>query len=149
MTTLRLHMPQWQGGNLTEYHLGSRLLSWLRPPAGGPDETVPIPPPDRGDLEIEDGIVAKSALLEQPRAARAAIEKHQPDRILTIGGDCLVDLAPIAFLNKRMAVIWACFGSMRIRTCKRQPSGRVPMLTFLGCCSVKATRTSCARWTNR
>ncbi|MDP9813949.1 arginase family enzyme [Rhizobium tibeticum] len=33
-----------------------------------------------------------------------------PDRILTIGGNCLVDLAPIAYLNKRyngrLGVLW-------------------------------------------
>lgn len=109
-TTLRLHMPQWQGGNLAEYHLGSRLLSWLLPRGDGPQETVPVPLPADGRLEIEDGILAKSALLAQARAARAAIERHRPDRILTIGGDCLVDLAPIAYLNKRygggIGVLW-------------------------------------------
>lgn len=110
LTTLRLHMPQWQGGNLVEYHLSSRMLSWLLPPADGPEETVSIALPDDGPLPIKDGILAKSALLQQARDARAAIEKHQPDRVLTIGGDCLVDLAPIAYLNKRyggdMGVLW-------------------------------------------
>jgi len=108
---LRLHMPQWQGGNLAEYHLGSRLLSWLLPAAQGPEEIVPVPLPDgEAVLELQDGIVAKRPLLEQARAARAAIEKHQPDKVLTIGGDCLVDLAPIAYLNKRyvgeLGVLW-------------------------------------------
>ena len=111
MSTLRLHMPQWQGGNLTEYHLSSQLLSWLLPPTQGPNETVPVPEPyDLAALKIEDGILAKGALLEQARAARTAIEKHQPDRVLTIGADCLVDLAPIAYLNKRhggtVGVLW-------------------------------------------
>lgn len=109
MTTLRLHMPQWQGGNLPEYHLSSRLLSWLLPPGNGPDETVPVPEPGTV-LAGEDGIVAKRALLDQARLARAAIEKHRPDRVLTIGGDCLVDLAPIAYLNARyggdVGVLW-------------------------------------------
>ena len=39
--------------------------------------------------------------VRQAREARQAIEKHQPARILTLGGDSLVDLAPIAYLNKR------------------------------------------------
>ncbi|MEZ2128927.1 MULTISPECIES: arginase family protein [unclassified Sinorhizobium] len=109
-TTLRLHMPQWQGGNLAEYHLSSQLLSWLLPRSDGPEETIPVPPPGDGTLSTEDGIIAKSALLEQARAARSAIERHQPDRVLTIGGDCLVDLAPVAYLNKRyggsLGVLW-------------------------------------------
>lgn len=109
--TLRLHMPQWQGGNLGEYHLSSQMLSWLLPPSDGPEETVPIPQPNSiNSLRTEDGILAKAALLEQARAARQALEKHQPERVLTIGGDCLVDLAPIAYLNKRyggrVGVLW-------------------------------------------
>ena len=109
--TLRLHMPQWQGGNLKEYHLSSQLLSWLLPASQGPEETAHVPVPDDNPaLDIEDGIPAKSTLLKQARAARAAIEKHQPERVVTIGGDCLVDLAPIAYLNKRysgkVGVLW-------------------------------------------
>jgi arginase len=110
-TTLRLHMPQWQGGNVAAYHLGARLLSWLLPPGDGPEETVPVPRPE-GDVPLtaEDGILDKRRLLAQARAARAAIERHWPDRVLTIGGDCLVDLAPIAYLDRRygasLGVLW-------------------------------------------
>lgn len=106
--TLRLHMPQWQGGNVDAYHLGSQMLSWLLPKSQGPEEVVPIPTPD-GPLTMTDGMLAKPALIAQARDARAAIERHQPDRILTIGGDCLVDLAPIAWLNQRhegIGVLW-------------------------------------------
>jgi arginase len=76
----------------------------------GPEETIDVPSPGEAELPLEDGIVAKSALLQQARSARSAIEKHAPDRIFTIGGDCLVDLAPIAYLNKRyggdVGVLW-------------------------------------------
>src|SRR5215213_6208232 len=37
-TTLRLNLPQWQGGNLHDYRFGSELLTWLAPPANGPVE---------------------------------------------------------------------------------------------------------------
>jgi arginase len=43
-------------------------------------------------------------VLQQARAAREAIERHDPDRIVTLGGDCLVDLAPFAYLNRRAEV---------------------------------------------
>jgi arginase len=110
-TTLRLTMPQWQGGNRHEYHFGSELLAWLAPPADGPVETVPVPEPRPGEtLEVEDGILGRRALLRQARAAREAIERHRPDRIVTLGGDCLVDLAPMAYLNARhggnLGVLW-------------------------------------------
>jgi hypothetical protein len=51
-------------------------------------------------LQLEDGIVGRSALLTQLRAAQD-IARHQPDRIVVLGGDCLVDLAPFAYLNER------------------------------------------------
>lgn len=109
--TLRLNLPRWQGGNRPDYHIGSELLAWLAPPAHGPVETVPVPEPLPGEtLAEEDGIVARAALLRQARAARQAIERHRPDRIVTLGGDCLVDLAPMAYLNTRyggeLGMLW-------------------------------------------
>ena len=109
--TLRLHMPQWQGGNIHDYHFGSRLLAFLAPPPDGPVETVPVPEPEPGEtLEIEHGILGRAALIRQARAAREAIKKHRPDRIVTLGGDCLIDLAPMAYLNTRyggrLGVLW-------------------------------------------
>jgi len=110
-TTLRLIMPQWQGGNVHDYYFGSQLLAWLAPSTNGPVETVPVPEPQPGEtLEVENGILARTALLQQARAARQAIEKHYPDRIVTLGGDCLIDLAPMAYLNTRyegnLGVLW-------------------------------------------
>ena len=132
--TLRLHMPQWQGGNLSDYHLSSQLLSWLLPPSGGPEETVPVPSPGAaGSLRTEDGIVAKTALLEQARSARRAIEKHWPDRVLTIGGDCLVDLAPIVYLNKRydrLGVLWID-AHPDVQSTKETPHAHAQVLAML------------------
>jgi arginase len=110
-TTLRLNMPQWQGGNRHDYYFGSELLAWLAPPANGPVETVLVPEPKPGEtLDVENGILGRKALVRQARAARAAIERHRPDRIVTLGGDCLVDLAPMAYLNTRyeenLGVLW-------------------------------------------
>src|SRR5262245_8658973 len=109
--TLRLNMPQWQGGNLPAYHFGAELLAWLAPAPDGPVETVPVPEPSAGEtLDVENGMRARSVVVRQAREARRRIEKHQPARILTLGGDCLVDLAPIAYLSKRygstLGVLW-------------------------------------------
>jgi arginase len=110
-STLRLNMAQWQGGNQPEYHFGGQLLAWLAPAAEGPVETVPVPEPEPGEtLSLEKGIMGRSALVRQARQARQVIEKHRPARIATLGGDCLVDLAPIAYLNARyegkLGVLW-------------------------------------------
>ncbi|CAM2188077.1 Arginase [Paraburkholderia sacchari] len=109
--TLRLNIPQWQGGNLHEYHFGSQLLSWLAPPAKGPVETIDVPAPRPGERQqVENGVLGRAAVVSQLKAASEAIKRHQPDRIVTLGGDCLVDLAPIAYLNKRyggnLGVLW-------------------------------------------
>ena len=75
-TTLRLNMPQWQGGNRQDYFLGAGLLAWLALPADGPVETVFVPEPRPGEsLRIENGIVARKAVLGQARAARAGESK--------------------------------------------------------------------------
>lgn len=108
--TLRLNMPQWQGGDEPAYRFGSELLRWLAPPHDGPEETVAVPEPDGSAAPVEHGIKWRDALLAQARAARDAIERHAPDRIVTLGGDCLVDLAPIAWLSRRygegLGVLW-------------------------------------------
>ena len=108
--TLRLLFPQWQGGNNPAYHFGSQLLDWLAPEATGPVEHVAIPVPDADGLRAENGIVARTALLEQADSARRMIDSHRPDRLVVLGGDCLVDLAPFAYLNERydgeLAILW-------------------------------------------
>lgn len=104
-------MPLWQGGTRTEYHFGAQLLAWLAPAAEGPVETVPIPEPEPGEtLGLENGMTGRSVVLRHLREARQAIERHRPARIVTLGGDCLVDLAPIAYLNAhyqgKLGVLW-------------------------------------------
>ncbi|WP_115717860.1 arginase family protein [Gallaecimonas mangrovi] len=108
--TLRLVFPQWQGGNNELYHLGAQLLAWLAPEHDGPTEEVPVPKPDGVALACEEGLIARHQLLAQAANARALIDKHNPQSIVVLGGDCLVDLAPFAYLNERyqddLAVLW-------------------------------------------
>src|SRR6516162_5840966 len=54
-TTMRLNMPQWQGGNDHGYHFGSQLLAWLAPAAQGAVETVPVPEPKPGETLAQPG----------------------------------------------------------------------------------------------
>lgn len=108
--TLRLLFPQWQGGNNPPYHFGAQLLAWLAPDPRGPVAEVPVAVPGTDPLPLEGGIRGRSALLQQMRSARAIIDEHAPDRLVVLGGDCLVDLAPFAYLNERyagdLAVLW-------------------------------------------
>jgi len=109
--TLRLLMPQWQGGTGPDYSFGAKLLAWLAPPdENAKTVEVPVEPYDHKGLQVENGMNARSALLRQLRSATKIIEAYQPDRIITFGGDCLVSQAPISYLNEkycgRLGVLW-------------------------------------------
>lgn len=109
--TLRLLMPQWQGGgNNPLYPLGARLMSWLAPNDGSAVVEVPVAPYDGKDPGVEDGIFARSALMKQLKAARRIIDAYEPDRLIVFGGDCSSAQAPLAYLNERyggeLGLLW-------------------------------------------
>lgn len=109
-STLRLLFPQWQGGNNPPYFLGAHLLNWLAPVSNDLFEEVPVAKPS-SNFQTKDHIYGKEILLEQAKSAKDILEKHNPDRIVVLGGDCSVDLVPFSFLNQKydddVAVIWA------------------------------------------
>jgi arginase len=109
--TLRLIMPQWQGGTLPTYYLGSQLLGWLAPPSSGPVVTVDVDPPHSEEkLPLEKGIVARTALLKQADAAGKILRDQKCDKVVVLGGDCLVSLAPFAYLSEiyenDLSILW-------------------------------------------
>lgn len=108
--TLRLIFPQWQGGNNAPYYFGAELLAWLAPDHSGPTAQVPVELPSETAPLEEFGIVGRAALLAQLSSARSLLDQHDADRLVILGGDCLVDLAPFAYLNERyegdLAVLW-------------------------------------------
>lgn len=109
--TLRLLMPQWQGGNNgVSYPIGARLLAWLAPGSNAPLVEVPVEPYDGTTPATESGVVGRTVLLKQLDAARHIIEAYEPDRIIVFGGDCLVSQAPFTYLNERyngkLGVLW-------------------------------------------
>jgi arginase len=107
---LRLHFPSWQGGDNPHYLTGGKVLAAIAPEASGPVEEIRIDPPASKTRPVEKGIVSRTVLLQQTKAAHAAIARHQPSAIVTLGGDCLVDFAPMAYLSARypddLAVLW-------------------------------------------
>lgn len=109
--TLRMRMPQWQGGNNPAYAFGPSLLAWLAPKAEGEMEVeVPVEPYDGEALPIEGGVAGRAVLQRQCRAAEKILDAYQPDRVIVFGGDCLVSQAPFAYLNERyggkLGVLW-------------------------------------------
>lgn len=109
--TLRLLMPQWQGGTGPDYTFGARMLAWLAPEdKNSVLVEVPCEPHIEMSPVMENGMYARSVLLKQMRAATGIISENKPERIVTFGGDCLVSQAPIAYLNElydgNLAVLW-------------------------------------------
>lgn len=107
--TVRLLMPQWQGGNNPNYPLGAELLAFLASDSGQEVLRVDIEAVHRDDAP-QDGVAHRRALLQQLEQATALIEQAQPDRIVIFGGDCLVEQAPLSYLNARhggkLGVLW-------------------------------------------
>lgn len=107
---LRLIFPQWQGGNNESYHFGAQLLSWLAPAEHGVSAEVPVTPPSGIPLSNEEGIVGRKQVVDQLEKARTIINEQRPDTIVTLGGDCLVSLAPFSYLiekyGDKIGVLW-------------------------------------------
>lgn len=109
--TLRLLMPQWQGGDNPAYSFGAKLLAWLAPPKQNAIEIeVPVQKNDGEELVEENGIIGRSVLIKQLDSATKILEAFAPERVIVFGGDCLVSQAPFAYLNERyggnLGVLW-------------------------------------------
>ncbi len=82
----------------------------LAPDARAPEETVPVPPATETERPLEQEILSRAVLLRQVDSALAAIDRHAPEAIVTLGGDCHADFAPIVYLSEKygddLAVLW-------------------------------------------
>lgn len=108
MTTIRLIMPQWQGGNNPDYAFGSELLAWLAPKSKATKE-IRVPMNEQSELQLEDGVVGRQAVTEQLLSAKGILTDEKPERVIVLGGDCLVEQAPIDYLNglyDDLGVLW-------------------------------------------
>jgi len=111
MKTIRLMIGDWQAGAKEEYFFGNKLLGLLAP-ANDTQKTivVEIATPDGTELPMENGVAAQQAVLQNVHKAKVVISKEQPDKIITLGGNCLVSQAPFDYLNgkygERLGILW-------------------------------------------
>jgi arginase len=103
-----LCLPQWQGsGHRDAQRLvaGARRTAELIPA----DARITVPVLDTEDREITDGARALNVLLENLRLTREALDGID-DLVITAGGDCGVDLAPVTTALSRhgdgLTVLW-------------------------------------------
>lgn len=119
---LRLVFPQWQGGIINSlvpelswkestlgYSEGANLLNFLAPDSDQEVAHVPV------SLDIENintvhGISSYTAIITQTQAALEILDQKQPEKIITLGGECAVSVVPFTYLSNKydgdVAVVW-------------------------------------------
>lgn len=119
---VRLIYPQWQGGIVDHrmpdipaedasrgYYLGAQLLQMLAPESTGKVIEIPVSL-DINDRETEKGISARKAIVKQTGTAIEKIRENNPDKIVTLGGECSVSVVPFTFLAEKypgdVAIVW-------------------------------------------
>lgn len=121
--TIRMIYPQWQGASIAQwipelsesdatrgYYLGSQLLNFLAPVAAD-QETVVVPVSQEiTDRQPVDGVIDRDIIARQTGAALDILRIKQPDRIVTLGGECSVSVVPFTWLLDKyqgdVAMIW-------------------------------------------
>ena len=121
--TIRLIYPQWQGGIISHwipelkaedsskgYYIGAKLLSILAPKNNN-HESIEVPVSlDIKNREIKNGIMDYDFIVSQTKNALDILNKNNPDKIITFGGECSVSVVPFTYLNKKydndVALIW-------------------------------------------
>ena len=110
MKTIKLLYPDHVSGGLDTYYFGADLLQYILPQnPNQPVVKVDIIPPNSKEKAVTNGIYAEKEVLLGIRDAQEKISKENPDRIITIGGNCMVSLAPFDYLHgkyKKVGIIW-------------------------------------------
>lgn len=122
VSTIRLIYPQWQGGMVDHwmpdipaedasrgYYLGAQLLNFLAPESS--QETIEIPVSlDINERQTDKGVSARRVILKQTKAALEKLRETNPEKIVTLGGECSVSVVPFTFLAGKypddVAVVW-------------------------------------------
>ena len=123
-SVIRLIYPQWQGGNIAKwiseiknpadasrgYFLGARLLDFLAPDNGQEKLVVPVST-EVVERKEKDGILDKDIIIRQTRAALSMLRVSNPDKIVTLGGECSVSVVPrLPILLKNTIIMKPLFG---------------------------------------
>ncbi len=121
--TIRFIYPQWQGGNIVPlvpeikppddasrgYFLGAQLLNFLAPDSNQETLVVPVST-EIFEREVTDGVLDRDIIAQQTKTALNMLQTSNPDKIVTLGGDCSVSVVPFTYLaqkyNHDVAMIW-------------------------------------------
>lgn len=110
MKTIRLLYPDYVSGGLETYYFGAHLLAHILPEnKNQPLVKVEVTPRDGREKKVKNGIWGEEEVLAGIRDAQAKLLAEKPDRVITIGGSCLVSLAPFDYLHglyENAGIIW-------------------------------------------
>jgi arginase len=106
--TLWLLLPEWQGyGVSNEPAAGARTLAAR---LFTDREVQSVEAPDKEMLATTDRVLGLESIAARMRAALNVLRQRAPDRIVTVGATCGVELAPVSYLNQKyaggLAVLW-------------------------------------------
>ncbi len=110
MKTIRLLYPDHVSGGLETYYFGANLLQHILPEnENQPVVKVDILPPNGSEKRTADGIYGRDEVAAGIDSAIEKISAAQPDKIITIGGNCLVSFAPFDYLHgkyENIGILW-------------------------------------------
>ncbi|EIW13856.1 Arginase [Lactiplantibacillus pentosus KCA1] len=110
--TLKVTYPEWQGGVNPNYMLGAKIMELVVPDSQHIEEIeIPVATDNKKDmLQRSQGVDALKVLQAQTQAFSAILNTKEPDKVITIGGDCAVSLAPFNYLSRKyganLGIIW-------------------------------------------
>jgi arginase len=111
--TIRLTVPDWQAGNNPLYYLGAQVLNFLAPRNSNQKQfTIKIdePTPANTDLKKINHVTAQDTVKKNLQKTIEVIDQEQPDKIITLGGNCLVSQAPFDYLHQKygddVGILW-------------------------------------------
>lgn len=122
MKTIRLIYPQWQGANIARwipeipaddasrgYYLGSMLLAYLAPETECETFTIPVSTDISRRVET-DGVLDRDVIVKQTKAALDTLAVADPDRVVTLGGECSVSVPVFSYMASKyrddIAIVW-------------------------------------------
>lgn len=110
MKTIRLLYPDHVSGGLDTYYFGAMLLQHILPKnPNQPIVKVEVLPPNSEEKHVINGIYAEDEVLEGIQDAQRKLAAEDPDRVVTVGGNCMVSLAPFDYLHgkyENVGIIW-------------------------------------------
>ena len=117
MKTIRLIYPQWQGGDIIRWipeisdpGLAARgYFHFLVP--GQKQETFTVPvTTELIERKVTEGIMDRDIIAIQTQAALDILNIQNPDKIVTLGGECSASVVPFTYLANKypndVAMIW-------------------------------------------